>query len=238
MTGDGARHAGVVLAAGTGSRVGHRRSKVYLPLAGRHLLTWSLEALRRVPGVERLVVVVRPADRGLAVEILDRELPGVAVDVVPGGATRHESEYRALRHLAGEIRAGAVEVVLVHDAARPLAAPDLTGRVLAAARRGGGAVPGVPVDGVLPVDRAGRVGRPSGERLVAVQTPQAFWAGPLLDAHEAAARDGFTGTDTASCVERYTGLAIRVVPGDPGNLKVTFPDDLLVAERLLAGRAP
>ena len=240
MTSDGARHAGVVLAAGTGSRVGHSRNKVYLPLAGRRILTWSLEALHRVPGVDRLLVVVRPADHELAVEILDRELPGAAVDVIPGGATRHESEYRALRHLADHIRAGAVDVVLIHDAARPLASSAMTRRVLAAARKSGGAVPGVPVDGVLPVDPAGRVGRPIGERLVAVQTPQAFRAGPLLDAHEAAAREGFAGTDTASCVERYTALSVRVVPGDPSNLKVTFPDDLFIAERLLAesGYAP
>jgi 2-C-methyl-D-erythritol 4-phosphate cytidylyltransferase len=234
------RHAGVVLAAGEGSRVGASSNKVYLPLAGRRVLTWSLETLRQVPGVERLLLVVRPADRELAAEVLGRELPGVAVELVAGGATRHQSEYRALHHLAGEIRAGRLEMVLVHDAARPLASAALAERVLAAARRSGAAVPGVAVDGLHGVDDAGRLAGPVTDPLVAVQTPQAFRAGPLLAAHEAAARDGFAGTDTAACVERYAQLGVRLVPGDPGNLKLTFPEDLLVAERLLAaaGRAP
>jgi 2-C-methyl-D-erythritol 4-phosphate cytidylyltransferase len=232
-----AAHAGVVLAAGSSSRVGGRRGKAYLPLAGRAVVTWSLETLRRTPGVERLLLVVRPADRDLAAEVLDRELPGASVQVVTGGATRHASEYQALRHLAGAIRAGAVDLVLVHDAARPLASVALARRVLAAAGRAGGAVPGVPLDGVVPVDPAGRLAGPLAGRLVTVQTPQAFQAAALLDAHEAAARAGFDGTDTASCVERHGGVRVAVVPGEPGNLKVTFPHDLLAAERLLAGAA-
>jgi 2-C-methyl-D-erythritol 4-phosphate cytidylyltransferase len=67
-----------------------------------------------------------------------------------------------------------------------------------------------------------------------VQTPQAFRALPLLEAYERARRDGFVGTDTASCVERYTDIAVRCVPGDARNIKITFPEDLLLAERLLA----
>jgi 2-C-methyl-D-erythritol 4-phosphate cytidylyltransferase len=227
-------HAGVVLAAGAGSRVGNTRNKVYLPLAGRRILTWSLDALRRVGGVERLLLVVRPEDSGLAAEVLGRELPGVAVDLIHGGATRHESEYQALRQLAPEIRAGRIEIVLIHDAARPLASAAMVERVLAAARRSGGAMPGVPLDGVLAVDGGGQLAHPVSSPLVAVQTPQAFRARPLLEAHEAAARDGFTGTDTASCVERYSRLEVRMVAGEESNLKVTFPDDLFIAERLLA----
>ena len=70
--------------------------------------------------------------------------------------------------------------------------------------------------------------------MVAVQTPQAFLAAPLLAAYRQAAADGFVGTDTASCIERYTDLPVRCVPGDAGNIKITFPDDLFLAERLLA----
>jgi 2-C-methyl-D-erythritol 4-phosphate cytidylyltransferase len=233
-------HAGVVLAAGAGSRVGHTGNKVFLPLAGRRILTWSLDALRRIGGVDRLVLVVRPQDRELADEILDRELPGVAIDLISGGATRHDSEHHALRHLAHEIRAGQIEIVLIHDAARPLASAAMVERVLAAAKDSGGAVPGVPLDGVLAVNGDGHIAHPVADPLVAVQTPQAFRAGPLLDAYESAAREGFTGTDTASCVERYCGLKVRVVAGEERNLKVTFPDDLFIAERLLKrfGDAP
>jgi 2-C-methyl-D-erythritol 4-phosphate cytidylyltransferase len=234
-----AGHAGIVLAAGGGTRIGHRRSKVYLPLAGRPMLAWSLELLWKVPGVERLVLAARAEELGLAAEVLERELPGVPVDLVGGGASRHESEYRALEHLAGDIRGGQVAAVLIHDAARPLASLAMTERVLEAALRRGAAVPGVPAENVIGVDASGRLVAAGGdERLVTIQTPQAFRARPLLDAHEAAARDGFTGTDTAACVERYSGVEVVVVPGDPANLKVTFPGDLLVAERLLAGGPP
>jgi 2-C-methyl-D-erythritol 4-phosphate cytidylyltransferase len=184
--------------------------------------------------VDRLLLVARAEELGLAAEVLERELPGVPVELLSGGPSRHESEYRALAHLAADIRGGRVAAVLVHDAARPLASLAMTERVLAAALRHGAAVPGVPADNVLAVDAAGRPVPAGAERLVTIQTPQAFRAAPLLQAHEAAARDGFTGTDSAACVERYTDTEVVVVPGDPGNLKVTFPDDLLVAERLLA----
>jgi 2-C-methyl-D-erythritol 4-phosphate cytidylyltransferase len=70
--------------------------------------------------------------------------------------------------------------------------------------------------------------------VVAVQTPQAFAAAPLLAAYRFAERDGFVGTDTASCIERYTDVPVHCVPGDAGNIKITFPDDLFIAERLLA----
>jgi 2-C-methyl-D-erythritol 4-phosphate cytidylyltransferase len=229
----GTGHAGIVLAAGGGTRIGQSRSKVYLPLAGRPIVAWSLELLWQVPGVERLVLAARAEELELAAEVVGRELPGVPVDLVRGGRSRHESEYLALSHLAEDIRGGRLAAVLIHDAARPLASLEMTERVLAAALRRGAAVPGVPAESIMGVDAGGRLSPTAAERLVTIQTPQAFRALPLLEAHEAAARDGFTGTDTAACVERYGELEVEVVPGDPGNLKVTFPDDLLVAERLL-----
>lgn len=91
--GAGGPYAGIVLAAGSGTRVGHSGSKAYLPLAGRSMLVWALETLAGTGGVERLVLAVRAQDLSLAVEVLERELPGVEVDLVAGGATRHESEY-------------------------------------------------------------------------------------------------------------------------------------------------
>ncbi|HZD68662.1 MAG TPA: IspD/TarI family cytidylyltransferase [Actinomycetes bacterium] len=228
-----AGYAGIVLAAGGGTRIGHHHSKVYLPLAGRPMLAWSLQLLWQAPGVERLVLAAREEELELAAGVVARELPGVPVELVSGGRSRHESEYRALARLAADIRAGRVAAVLVHDAARPLASPALTERVLDAALRRGAAVPAVPADSIVGVDAGGRLSPAGAERLVTIQTPQAFRAGPLLEAHDAAARDRFAGTDTAACVERYSELEVVVVPGDPGNLKVTFPDDLLVAERLL-----
>jgi 2-C-methyl-D-erythritol 4-phosphate cytidylyltransferase len=225
-------HAGIVLAAGSGTRVGNSRNKVYLPLAGRRIVTWSLEVFRKIPGIGRLVLVVRD-DRELAAEVLDRELPGVPVDLVTGGDTRHESEYRALLHLAEEIRRGEIEVVLVHDAARPLAPVRIVEEVLATAIREGSAIPALPCEDVVGVDSHGRMSHAGRSGMVRVQTPQAFRSGPLLAAYQAAASDGFTGTDTASCVERYEGLPVQVVSGDPRNIKVTYADDLFTAELIL-----
>ena len=226
-------HAGIVLAAGSGTRVGNSRNKVYLPLAGRRIVTWSLEVFRKIPGIGRLVLVVRDDDRELAAEVLDRELPGVPVDLVTGGDTRHESEYRALLHLAAEIERGEIDVVLVHDAARPLAPVRIVEEVLATAKRTGSAIPALPCEDVVGVDEDGRLSHAGRSGMVRVQTPQAFWSGPLLSAYQAAASDGFTGTDTASCVERYEGLPVQVVSGDPRNIKVTYADDLFTAELIL-----
>jgi 2-C-methyl-D-erythritol 4-phosphate cytidylyltransferase len=226
-------HAGIVLAAGSGTRVGNSRNKVYLPLAGRRIVTWSLEVFRKIPGIGRLVLVVRDDDRELAAEVLDRELPGVPVDLVTGGDTRHESEYRALLHLAEEIRRGEIDVVLVHDAARPLAPVRIVEEVLATAIREGSAIPALPCEDVVGVDEHGRMSHAGRSAMVRVQTPQAFRSGPLLAAYQAAASDGFTGTDTASCVERYESLPVQVVSGDPRNIKVTYADDLFTAELIL-----
>jgi 2-C-methyl-D-erythritol 4-phosphate cytidylyltransferase len=230
----GATHAGIVLAAGAGTRLGNSRNKVYLPLSGRRIITWSLELFRKVPGIGRLVLVVRNDDRELAEEILDRELPGVDVDLVTGGETRHESEYLALLHLADEIRQGEIDIVLLHDAARPLTPAKVVEEVLVTAMRTGGAIPALPLEDVAGVDEAGRMSDAGRSDMIRVQTPQAFRSAPLLAAYESAAVDGFMGTDTASCIERYEDLPVHVVSGDPRNIKVTYADDLFMAELLLA----
>jgi 2-C-methyl-D-erythritol 4-phosphate cytidylyltransferase len=220
--------AAVVLAGGSGTRVGAEANKVYLPLAGRPLVAWTLRAFAAVPAVHRLVLVVRPADRTLA----EAAVAGVPVEIVDGGSTRHGSEWAALRHLAPAIRAGDLAVVAVHDGARPLVGPDLIAATIDAARVHGAAVPGLPLPDAA-VLSPGLQMVPPERRLVRVQTPQAFAADPLLTAYERAERDGFGGTDTASCVERYGGPPVHCLPGDPRNLKVTFPRDLLLAEKLL-----
>jgi len=132
-----------------------------------------------------------------------------------------------------EIRRGEIDVVLVHDAARPLAPVRIVEEVLATAIRTGSAIPALPLEDVVGVDEAGRMSPAGRTGLVGVQTPQAFKSSPLLAAYQAAAADGFTGTDTAACVERYEGIPVQVVDGDPRNIKVTYADDLFTAELIL-----
>jgi 2-C-methyl-D-erythritol 4-phosphate cytidylyltransferase len=219
--------AAVVLAGGSGTRLGAEGNKVYLPLAGRPLLAWSLGAFAEAPGVGRLVLVTRPADRSLAAEAV--RATNARVDVVDGGTTRHDSEWAALRLLAPAIRAGELDVVAIHDGARPVVSQRLIADAVAAAREHGAAIPGVPL-----TDVADRDLTPVAGILTRVQTPQAFRADLLLAAYEQADAECFTGTDTAACVERYAGVPVHCIRGDPRNVKVTYRADLALAEHLLS----
>lgn len=224
----------MVLASGSGSRMGAEVNKVYLPLAGRSLVSWSVAALAAVPDIEVLVLVTRPADAEQVANVLSAH-SGPRLDVVTGGATRQESELMALRHLADRIGTGEIDVVLIHDAARPLVSPALVADVLRATRAHGGAIPGLVRDDLIEVAEDGvDVLGSASERVVAVQTPQGFRAAPLLAAYEQAALDGFAGTDTASCIAAYTDIAVHCIEGDERNLKITYPHDLPLAEGVLA----
>lgn len=216
----------VVLAAGSGTRVGANVNKVLLPLRGRPLLAWSVGTALSVPGIDPVVVVCRPGERSevataLAPHVGDRE-----VLLIDGGATRQASEQAALDLLAPRVVAGEIDVIAVHDGARPLAGTELFERVIAIAREYGGAVPTLALPGLFPR---------SHRELVGVQTPQAFRAAPLIAAHAAAAAAGFDGTDTAAAFTQFAPAAgtIRAVPSGARNLKVTFVEDLPVAEALL-----
>jgi 2-C-methyl-D-erythritol 4-phosphate cytidylyltransferase len=229
--------AAVILASGSGVRVGGEQNKVYLPLGGRSIVAWSLRTFAATPGIGPLVLVVRPQDEPLARQVLAAECDGAqvsAVEVIHGGLQRQDSELLALRHLAPRIASGAIDVVLMHDAARPLVRRELVSAVLAAAREPQGAVPGVPRDGLVLASEDGDVAEADLGTMMAMQTPQGFPARPLLAAYERAAADGFYGTDTAACVTRHTGLQARCIPGDDRNIKITYPHDLVIAELYLA----
>jgi 2-C-methyl-D-erythritol 4-phosphate cytidylyltransferase len=206
----------VVVAAGAGSRFG--AEKQYGALAGRRVVDWSMEACRSVADA---VVLVVPASRTSVAE------PGADV-VVAGGATRSASVRAGLAALPST-----VEVVVVHDAARPMATPALFRAVVVAVEGGAdGAAPGLPVaDTLKRVDDDGEVLETVDRSgLVAVQTPQAFRVAMLRRAHAA---EG-DATDDAALVEAAGGRVV-VVPGDPRNRKLTTPDDLAIAQGLLHG---
>ncbi|HEY0889547.1 MAG TPA: 2-C-methyl-D-erythritol 4-phosphate cytidylyltransferase [Nocardioides sp.] len=230
---DTARSALVVLAAGAGTRVGAAVNKVLLPVADATVLGLSLRTALAVEDVRRIVLVVRPGEEEAVAAAVRPVLGTGEVLVVPGGATRHASEWSALQALRPDVEAGEIDVVAIHDGARPLASPELFAVVIDVARDLGGAIPVVPLTGAVdasftPVtDVAG------------VQTPQAFRARPLLAAYEQAAADGFDGTDTAACLAAYpgdTGLRIGAVPSSPLNLKVTFAEDVATVDALLTRR--
>lgn len=226
------RTAAVVLAAGSGTRVGAGRNKVLLPLDGVPVLVHAVRTVLRVEGVHRVVLVVRPEERDLVRAAVAPHLGEHDLWVVDGGAERHDSEWRALRVLADDVDRGELEVVAIHDAARPLARPELWRTVIDTAAAHGGALPARPTNGVVRSDGSPVPG------LAAVQTPQAFRAPLLLAAYRAAEAAGFRGSDTAACLERHGPPDLRLVgvPTGPDNLKVTFAEDLVLAEALLRRR--
>jgi 2-C-methyl-D-erythritol 4-phosphate cytidylyltransferase len=201
----------IVVAAGSGARFG--RAKQFLPVGEERLVDTAVRAAARAGDG---VVVVLPV--GVVWD-------GPPVDAtVTGGATRAESVRAGL----AAVPAGA-DIVVVHDAARPLATDALFTAVIDAVRDGAdGAVPGIAVaDTIKRVDGAQVVETLPRENLVAVQTPQAFRAGALRAAH----RDAAEGTDDAALVERDGGKVV-IVAGEPANVKVTGPDDVAVVEAL------
>lgn len=207
--------AAVVVAAGRGVRFG--RPKQFARLGDRTVAEWSLASARAACG---FVVLVLPP--GQVSEVAGADA------VVAGGASRAESVRAGLAVVAERAE---VEIVVVHDAARPLASPALFRRVVAAVRAGAEAVvPAVPVEDTLKLVEAGEVVRTvDRERLVRVQTPQGFALRALLSAHAG----GAEGSDDAVLLERL-GRRVTVVDGEPANLKITRPDDILLAEAFLA----
>jgi len=223
-----------VVAGGSGRRFGGR--KQFLPLSGHPVAWW---AVRAANSVSDGVVLVVPAAGASDTEGEDAEAPAPAVGasgedalgagcVVSGGATRAASVRAGLAAVPSD--AG---VIVVHDAARPLASPELFAAVVHAVRAVGidGAIPVVPVSDTLKRVVDGQVvGTVDRDGLLAVQTPQAFAAEALRAAHAG----GGEATDDAGLLE-VAGLAVVAVEGDPRNVKLTRSEDLALAEALLAG---
>lgn len=244
-TGPQARTAAVIPAAGRGVRLGPGRPKALRRLGGMPMLVHAVRAMARARAVA-LVVVVAPPDGVEQVRALLAEHPlppgaeSVDLRVVPGGGTRQESVSRGLEALPGD-----VDVVLVHDAARPLVPVDTVDTVAAAVRGGAPAVvPALPL-----TDTVKEIAAPSGDGtpepvvatperslLRAVQTPQGFDRGTLDKAHRELARTpGDGASDDAGMVERL-GVPVVLVPGHEEAFKVTRPLDLLLGEAVLARR--
>jgi 2-C-methyl-D-erythritol 4-phosphate cytidylyltransferase len=214
------RAAAVVVAGGSGRRIGGPVRKQYLAIGGQPVLLRAVLPFVHHPRISSVVVVLPPDDAANPPAWL------VALDVriAPGGPERGDSVVNGLREIGGD-----VDLVLVHDGARPFISRDVIDRVLEAAP----AIAAVPVtDTIKQVDDGGTItGTPDRARLWQAQTPQGFPRAALVRAYERAREDGVAATDDAALYERYVG-PVRVVMGSYRNLKVTRPEDLPVAEAL------
>jgi len=213
----------VIVAGGSGRRVGGPVRKQYLEIAGVPVLLRAILPFLHHPSIHQTVVVVPEEDAAAP----PPWLAALDVRIVAGGAERGDSVWNGLRALGDDI-----DLVLVHDGARPFVDAEVIDRVLD--RCGdAGAIAAVPVtDTIKEVGDDGTIaGTPDRARLWQAQTPQGFPRAALVDAYIRAREDGVAATDDAALFERYAG-PVRVVMGSYRNLKVTRPEDLAVAEAL------
>jgi len=223
------RAAFVIAAGGTGTRMNAGVPKQFLELEGKPILLRTVEACAALEEVAQVVVALPPEHISHAETIFARHPLRVPVACVAGGADRQSSVRNGCRSVRPD-----TDVILVHDAVRPLCPREVMRRVLDAAWEKGAAVPGLPAtETIQRVSRSGHVlETPPREELYAIQTPQAFHAKLLAEALDRAAREGFLGTDESSVV-RWAGHPVAVVEGAPENIKITRPLDMRLARLLL-----
>jgi len=221
--------AAVVAAGGTGTRMNLAVPKQFLDLAGRPILVHTLRNIQQINDIAQIIVVLPAGHIRQADQILLNEKWRIPVQLAAGGAVRQESVRKGVVRTSSD-----VDIILVHDAVRPLCDPGTMQRVVDAAREFGAAVPGLPAtETIKRVSARGRVlATPAREELFVIQTPQCFRAPILRAALERARKAGYVGTDESSVV-RWAGHAVTVVPGSPINIKITQPSDLAYAELLM-----
>jgi len=223
----------VIAAAGKGNRMGTTTNKQYMLLKGAPVLSYSLDFFEKLPVVNQIVVVcARDEVDYCKEEIIKRFKFNKVAAVVPGGQERQDSVWAGLQQLGAD-----TDLVAVHDGARPVLSAEVLTRLLAEAREWGAAIPGIASrDTVKLGDRDGFVRQTLDRTSVyAIQTPQVFNYTELVTAYREAREEEFLGTDDASLFERYIGR-VKIVPGDYNNIKITTPQDMIVAEALLRGR--
>lgn len=223
----------LIPAAGMGKRMGASINKQYLRLGGVPIVARTISVFEQSPFIAGIYLVI-PAEeipycREHVVEACGFRK---VVEIVPGGKERQNSVMNGLNAVGR--KAGADDVVVIHDGVRPFITPELLKESVDIARTSDGALVAVPAkDTVKTVVNGIVTGTPPRENLWQAQTPQTFRFGVIYEAHCAAEHEGFIGTDDASLVERRGGR-IRVAHGDYRNIKITTPEDLILAEAFLA----
>ncbi len=223
--------AAIIPAAGVGRRMQQNTPKQYLTLGGRPILATTLSIFEQMPEITEITVVAQPA----ALDFCQNRVIAPfgfkkVLRLVPGGKERQDSVYNALKVLH---RQNDWDLILVHDGVRPFVTPDEVRRVIRAAGKHGAAILALPAqDTVKKVNREGRIQKTlKRQDIWLAQTPQAFQAAIIWRAFVEAYSREFYGTDEASLVEAL-GVPVMVEPGSPLNIKVTTPEDLVMAEAI------
>jgi len=225
------RAVALIPAAGMGKRMGAGMNKQYLLLDGRPILAHTLAVFQEASFVDDIYVVIPEAEIAFCREQVVEKYGFAKVrDVIAGGSERQHSVLNGIRALNGYRED---DVVIIHDGVRPFIPTKILKHSIEVASQWDGALVAVPAKDTVKTVEAGVVtGTPPRENIWLAQTPQSFRHGIISAAHEIAAAEGFLGTDDASLVERM-GRQVHVVMGDYRNIKITTPEDMLLAETFL-----
>ena len=218
----------IVPAAGIGERFGKDTNKPFATLGDKPLIIWTVATLQNLPEITEIIPVVKETDIKLCSRLFEEYAITKIKRVAPGGRERQDSVFHGLNLIRHR-----KSVVLVHDAVRPLIEPSLIQSALQQLNGCDGVVVGVPLKDTVKEVRDGIVrNTPKRDLLWAAQTPQIFPYQVLYDAYEKAMADSFYTTDDSALVEMNGGV-IKMVQGSYANIKVTTPEDLLIAEVFL-----
>ncbi|HUO83813.1 MAG TPA: 2-C-methyl-D-erythritol 4-phosphate cytidylyltransferase [Thermoanaerobaculia bacterium] len=215
----------IIPAAGSGSRFGSSTPKQFVPLRGRPLIAHTLERVLSVPEVERIIVAVAEEYEPVMRELVEEQMLE-RVRIVIGGSSRQESVLKAIRAIEHEEQ----KIVAIHDAVRPFFRASTFVSLIDTARKEGAAIPVRPLHETIHRVENGLIMETlDRSELVAAQTPQCFRVGLVYPLLERAWHESLSGTDEAAIITSY-GVSVRVIEGDPENLKITTPADLALAE--------
>ena len=221
----------LIAAAGSGSRMGAHCNKLLLDVAGRSVLSWTLNSVKASTSIDWIGIVGQPLDKAAILSVVEE--CALQTHWIDGGSTRQESVQRGLNGLPSDAK-----YVLIHDAARCLVEPKLLNQCADLVKEGIAVVAATPVtDTIKQVSKDGFItATPDRSELWAAQTPQGFNVAELKNAHEQALKHNWSVTDDAALFEKL-GRAVKILESPSSNIKVTTPFDLIIAEALLFKRA-
>lgn len=222
----------LIPAAGTGRRMGADKNKQYLEVGGRPILVHTLEVFDRCDAISEVYLIVPEDDCAFACEIIDNMRFSKNIRVIPGGKERQDSVRNGLNSIYN------CDMVMVHDGVRPFVTEEIINRSIEETSKYGATTVAVPAkDTIKSVDEDGIVVKTlERKKLWQIQTPQTFKYEIIKEAFDRAYTDGFYGTDDAALVERL-GYKVKIVEGSYQNIKITTPEDLIIAEAIIRSNA-
>jgi len=221
----------VVPSAGLGRRFGVGRNKPFETLGNKPVLIWSLEVLEKMPEISEIIPVLKESDIQAGTKLFKHYKITKVKRIAPGGKERQDSVFNGLQFIKDN-----GSIVLIHDGARPFLEQKTVRRALKALSGYDGVVIGLPPKDTIKELKGALIQKTlKRDTLMTIQTPQIFFYKPLLEAYEKAMKQSFYATDDAALVERNRGRIV-VVQGDYTNIKITTPEDLVIAEAFLKMR--